>query len=155
MNEPFELSINSTGQLVLKRAGKDDVTDVRVQRAFPWSNPRAFISLRGPDSKEVLLIEDLGQLAAAEREAVDRALGAAAFIPRITHVDGVVLEFGFQMWQAQTDRGPVNFRVQEREDIRFLSDGRFILKDADGNLYELPKLEDLDAHSRVAVEVLI
>jgi hypothetical protein len=45
--------------------------------------------------------------------------------------------------------------VQEREDIRFLPDGRFSIKDADGNIYELRPLSDLDEHSRRALEPLI
>jgi hypothetical protein len=56
---------------------------------------------------------------------------------------------------VQTDRGAVEFRVQEREDIRFLPDGRFRLKDADGNVYELPSAVELDEHSRRAIGVIV
>jgi hypothetical protein len=45
--------------------------------------------------------------------------------------------------------------VQEREDIRFLPDGRFRIKDADGTVYEMVRLEDLDEASRRAVEPLL
>ena len=58
-------------------------------------------------------------------------------------------------WKVQTDRGPAEFRVQEREDIRFLPDGRFRIKDADGNVYEMPSLTGLDDRSRRAVEPLM
>jgi hypothetical protein len=39
-------------------------------------------------------------------------------------------------------------RVQEREDIRFLSDTRFSVKDANGNLYEIEDASKLDELSR-------
>ena len=55
----------------------------------------------------------------------------------------------------QTDRGPAEFRVQEREDIRFLHDGRFSIKDADGIVYELASLEKLDEASRRAIRPLL
>ena len=76
-------------------------------------------------------------------------------IPKITRIDHVDVRFGFQQWNVQTDRGPIEFRVQEREDIRFMNDGRFSIKDADGNVYELAPLDKLDDHSRKAVEALI
>ena len=54
---------------------------------------------------------------------------------RVRRVDEIDVRFGYQQWKVQTDRGPIEFRVQEREDIRFLPDGRFSVKDADGNVY--------------------
>jgi hypothetical protein len=45
--------------------------------------------------------------------------------------------------------------VQEREDIRFMPDGRFAVKDADGNLYELPPMKELDEESRRALEAVV
>ncbi len=65
------------------------------------------------------------------------------------------MRFGYQQWTVQTDRGPAAFRVQEREDIRFHPDGRFSVRDADGTVYELPRLEVLDEHSQKALRPLI
>ena len=152
---PFELIVDEQSKLVLKRPGEDDVRDVRVRRAFPWTNPDQFISIRNSDGKELLMIESLTGLSADVRRTIQLTLAAGVFIPRITRVDEVDVRFGFQQWKVQTDRGPVEFRVQEREDIRFLPDGRFSLKDADGNVYELPPLSQMDDHSRRAVEPLI
>ena len=45
--------------------------------------------------------------------------------------------------------------MQEREDIRFLPDGRYAIRDADGNIYELRPLSELDDHSRKALVPLI
>jgi hypothetical protein len=70
-------------------------------------------------------------------------------------VDDVDVRFGHQQWKVRTDRGPAEFRVQEREDIRFLPDGRFRIKDADGTVYEMVSLSQLDERSRRAVEALI
>ncbi len=50
-------------------------------------------------------------------------LAATSFVPQIQHVDDVDVRFGYQQWKVQTDRGPADIRVQEREDIRFLPDG--------------------------------
>lgn len=155
MTTPFELIEDARGRLTLKRPGQDDVEDVRIRRAFPWSHPNRYISIRDSQGRELLLIEDLAELEDSARRMIDRTLGETVFVPRVTRVDAVDLRFGYQQWKVQTDRGPIEFRVQEREDIRFLADGRFSLKDADGNVYEMPRLEDLDDHSRRAVEALV
>ena len=154
MKEPFELIVDAQRKLTLKREGDDDVADVRIRRAFPWSSPSRFISIRSSEGKELLLIDDLASLPAEQGRIVEDALASSVFIPKITHVDEVDDSFGFQHWKVRTDRGPVESRVQDREDIRFLDDGRFSIKDADGNVYELAPLDQLDDHSRKAVRII-
>jgi hypothetical protein len=153
--EPFDLLTNEQGRLVLRRPGKDDVVDVRIRRAFPWTNADAFVSVRDAEGKELLLLESLEPLDPGRRKTVEDWLDGASFIPRIVAVDEVDLRFGYQQWKVRTDRGPAEFRVQEREDIRFLPDGRFRIKDADGTVYEMVSLSQLDEASRRAVEALI
>ena len=151
----FKLHPDDQGKLRLQRPGQDDVADVRVRRAFPWSNRNFFISVRSSEGKELLLIEDISALDPLQRRIVTDYLEASIFIPRITRVDSIDVRFGHQQWKVQTDRGPADFRVQEREDIRFHPDGRYSLRDADGTIYELPPRDQLDEHSRKALEPLI
>ncbi|HEX4054554.1 MAG TPA: DUF1854 domain-containing protein [Tepidisphaeraceae bacterium] len=151
----FDLKPDRQGRLVLSRPGSEDVTDVRLRRAFPWSCPSRHISVRAKEGKEILLIDDLGALPADLRVTVVGCLSATSLIPKIHRVLHVDVRFGFQQWTVETDRGPADFRVQEREDIRFMPDGRFTVKDADGNLYELPSIGDLDEHSRRAIEAVV
>jgi hypothetical protein len=152
---PFDLDRNARGQLVLKRPGHDDVADVRVRRAFPLTRAGQYVSLRSPDGKELVLINDLADVPPAVRSTIEAALAGTTFVPRITRVESVDVRFGHQQWTVQTDRGPAAFRVQEREDIRFLNDGRFRIKDADGTVYEMDSLDQLDDASRRAVEPLM
>ena len=147
MND-FELIKDGLNRLTLRRPGQDDVADVRLRRAFPWTGPDRFISIRSAEGKEILLIEDLASVGPGVREMIERTLADTSFIPRILQVDDINTQFGYQEWTVRTDRGPAKFRVQEREDIRFLSDGRFRVKDADGNIYELPNTDSLDARSQ-------
>src|SRR5438874_9102597 len=154
MSDSFDLVVNEQSKLVLKRAGQDDAVDVRVRRAFPWTRPERFVSVRSSEGKELMMIEDASGLNESLRRIIGEHLAGTVFIPKITRIDAVDVRFGYQQWRVQTDRGPIEFRVQEREDIRFLPDGRFNLRDADGNVYELPPLSQLDDHSRRAVEPL-
>jgi len=144
----FDLIEDGKGRLTLRRPEMDDVADVRLRRAFPWSGPGKFISVRTAEGKELVLIEDLAMLDVDRRKLVERYLADTSFIPRILQVHDIDTQFGYQEWSVRTDRGDAKFRVQEREDIRFLGDGRFRIKDADGNIYELPNTHSLDAQSR-------
>lgn len=153
--ETFELIEDDRRRLVLRRGGQDDMVDVRVRRAFPWSHKDRFVSIRSSDGKELMLIEDPSSLPPELRATVEKWLDEHTFIPRVTRIDHVDVRFGYQQWTVQTNRGPAEFRVQEREDIRFHPDGRFSIKDADGNVYEMPRLDELDQHSRRAVESLL
>jgi Domain of unknown function (DUF1854) len=153
--EPFELAIDDKHRLVLKRPGQDDVQDVRIRRVFPLTNADQFISIRSSEGKELLLIDDLKAINAENRRLIKQMLSSTNFVPQIQQIFEVDVRFGYQQWNVQTDRGPANFRVQEREDIRFLNDGRFRIKDADGTVYEMPSLDKLDDASRKAVESLV
>lgn len=155
MSESFELIEGDPGQLILKRPGVEDVRDVRIRRAFPWTQPDQFISLRSKEGKELVMIDDLSTVEPALRKTVERWLEQNSFIPRILRIESVDVSFGYQLWKVQTNRGPAEFRVQEREDVRFLQDGRFSVRDADGNVYELPPLDQLDPASREAAEALL
>lgn len=155
MSDEFDLIVDEQGRLLLRQPGKDDVVDVRLRRAFPWSKPGNFISIRDAEGKQLLLIDDLEPLDADRRTTIEHWLGDTSFVPRIVSVDDVDVRFGYQQWKVRTDRGKAEFRVQEREDIRFLPDGRFRIKDADGTVYEMVRLDELDETSRRAIEPLI
>ena len=155
MVDTFELFADDQARLVLRRPGKDDVVDVRLRRAFPWSMPMGFVSVRDAEGKELLLIESLELLDVGRRKTIEAWLASSSFVPRILSVEDVDVRFGYQQWKVRTDRGRAEFRVQEREDIRFLPDGRFRIKDADGTVYEMVSLSQLDEASRRAVESII
>jgi hypothetical protein len=151
----FNLEMDPQGRMVLKRPEAEDAVDVRIRRSFPWSSPGHNVSIRSKEGKELVMIDDLAALPEPLRKVVEDYLSSTSLIPRITQVLAVDVRFGFQQWTVQTDRGPADFRVQEREDIRFMADGRFSVKDADGTIYELPRMDQLDEASRRAIEAVV
>lgn len=153
--QPFELSEDPQGRLVLARPEHEPVVGVTLRRAFPWSNPSRHVSIRSGEGKELLHVDDVAALPPALRDLIARWLTRNSFVPKITRVRSINMDFGYQQWAVETDRGPATFRVQEREDVRFLHDGRFAVKDANGNIYELANLSQLDRDSRRALEVLL
>jgi hypothetical protein len=151
----MQFVVEPDSTVTLKRDGVDDVKDVRFRRAFPWSKAREYVSVRDEKGKEQLMIRALDELAPDQRAVVENWLNKNSFIPIVTRVEKVNTDFGYQEWHVETDRGPVTFRVQEREDVRFLPDGRFSIKDVDGNIYAMPKLSDLDQKTLRALEPVL
>ena len=140
---------NAAGQLVATLEGrKDPIVDVRVVRCFPWSVPDSYVSVRNDKGKEVAMLRSLDALDAPNRETVEQELKDKVFNPKILRVIEFKHEFGVTQIQAETDRGEVTFQIRSRDDIRVLSATRALFRDVDGNTYELPDVNALDAAGR-------
>lgn len=140
---------DSAGRLVAHLSDRDQpVVDVRVARCFPWSVPDQYVSLRDADGREVALLKNLEELDSASRDVVERELADKIFNPKIKKIISFNDEFGVVSITAETDRGTVTFQVRGRDDVRVLSSTRALLRDADGNCYELEDIRKLDGPGR-------
>jgi hypothetical protein len=144
---------NAAGQLELDLHGRDEpVVDVKVVRCFPWTVPERYISLRGPEDKEVVMLRSLDDLDDKSRRVVEEELQDKVFNPKIQRILSFKDEFGVTQIEAETDRGRVTFQIRSRDDIRVLSHRRALFRDVDGNTYELSDLSALDAAGRKYLE---
>jgi hypothetical protein len=53
-----------------------------------------------------------------------------------------------RVWRVETDRGRAEIRMQDRQDVVPLEDGRFLIHDVFGDVHLLPPLDALDRRSR-------
>jgi hypothetical protein len=143
----LRLRTDERGRMFILREGHAD-QQVVARRAFPWSRPDQFISLRGKEGGELAMIESLTLLPDAAQAQILAFLAAGTFIPRIRRITRIDMQHGYQLWDVETEAGSLQLRVQEREDIRFLSETRFSVKDANGNVYEIPDVSELDEGSQ-------
>lgn len=140
---------DAAGRLVVHPAGgREPVVGASVARCLPWTLPDDYISLLDADGHEIALLRSLEELDDASRRVVDEELRDKVFNPRIRRIRQFKHEFGVTSIRAETDRGEVTFQLRSRDDIRILSPTRALFRDADGNTYELPDLDALDADSR-------
>ncbi len=147
------LDVDDAGRLVVHLAGSDEpIVDAKVMRCFPWSRPQRYVSIVDPDGEEIVLLETLDELSEESRRVVERQLATRIFNPVIRRVIEHKREFGIASIIAETDRGTVTFQVRTRDDIRMLSATRALFRDADGNIYELPDVTQLDPASRKRLE---
>ena len=124
-------------------------------RAFPLSQPNQFIILLDADKKEIGMIEDIKQLNKASRKALEEELEKCYFMPKITKIHSVNGNFGVTQWKVDTDRGTVLFDLRSRYDIVSLDGGRILIKDVDGNRYEIVNYHQLDLKSMTLIETQI
>jgi len=161
---PFAVRFLDAKTLRLFRTHAEDATvrltiegdrswrEVRVARAFPFSDPDRYIGLRDGDDKDIGILTTLHGLDNDSRAIIEEELERRYFTPRIERVLTVKEEFGVVTWEVETDRGPRRFLVRNLRDSTFpLGANRLMMTDTDGNRYEFP---DVSAVGPKAMTVL-
>jgi hypothetical protein len=125
------------------------VLDARVVRVFPLSDPDRHLSLRDAKGNEIGVLCDPSRLPAATRRLVEEALARRYFLPVITRIVSARDRHGTTRWKVETDHGPMSFLTRNlREEVIAPALGRYLLKDLDGNRYDVPQVGALDAASQ-------
>ena len=160
-----DLSLLSPREIRLYLDDFDDLTlDLRgeihkrigVHRAFPLNAPAKFIVLQNSDGNEIGIVRDLSDLDSDSQDALEIALEQAYFMPRILKINSIVSNFHVPTWDVETDRGHRVFEIpSSRRDVRVIDDVRVILRDADGNRYEIVDYRRLDPDSIAFVETIV
>jgi hypothetical protein len=128
-------------------------TDVTVHRMFPLSHPGDMLTLCDRNGNEIGVLCDLNGLEEASRQALLQEIEMAYFVPKIERVHSIKEEYGVVRWVVDTDRGSRAFEVQSRHDIRPMGGGRFIVRDMDGNRYDIADMAALDIESKAMLEL--
>jgi hypothetical protein len=122
----------------------------------PLSRPNAYLALLDGKGEEITVIPDPSALQPASLEAVQRELrqrNLTATIAAITHAKQ---EFGATYWSVLTDRGPRDFVTQNlQENALWFSDRQLLLLDVDGNRFEIPDIDTLDARSQGFIHTIL
>lgn len=122
-------------------------------RCFPVTHRDKWIMLRDKEGEEIGLIDDIANLPAESRRALQTELERTHIMPRITRIYDILDRHGVPAWEVETDRGPRTVEIRSsRRDIRLLGAGRVLLRDADGNHFEIPNYHQLDPASRTRLE---
>ena len=137
-------------KLIIK--GNGEYTKVKIIQSFPFSDPYNFIAFRDQDNEEIGVLENAALLDRKSRKILEAELEKAYFIPKIERVNDIDEDFGVPKWDVETDRGPRKFELRSREDAHSAGGGRVLIKDIDGNKYEIPNRYNLDRQSQVLLE---
>jgi hypothetical protein len=102
--------------------------------------------------KEIGVVKDIKKMDSESRQIVEEELEMMYFIPKIIRINRIRSERGSYKWLVETDRGEREFDIRHREDIRMIESNRVIVKDVDGNRFEIPNYSRLDPRSRSMLE---
>lgn len=143
---------NELDDLVVELPDGSTHEKIRAMCSFPLSKPRKFIILKDKENEEIGLIENVKELKSKYRKLLEDELQKSYFIPTINKIKNLEEKFGVSQWEVETNKGEHTFSVKNREEIRSQSDGRVLIKDADGNSYEIPNYRKLDPKSIAFLE---
>ena len=122
--------------------------DVRAVWTFPLSGKTDYVSFLDEHGKEVLLLARPNELDKESRRALHAALERMYYVARILRIYSIRETMGISQWEVLTDRGYAAFEVVDRDLIRRLPGGRYLMADADGNRFEIPDAIRLDPRSQ-------
>jgi len=137
-------------RLCISVDGEESV-DVRALRAFPVSGKADYVSFLNKDDKEIALVARPGKLDRESRSALHNALDKMYYVPKISQVYKLTEKMGVTNWRVMTDCGFASFEVVDRQHIRKLPNNRLLIKDADGNRFEIEDTLRLDDRSQVLI----
>lgn len=148
----IKIARNSFEELTVELPDGTTYTNVEAIRSFPLTDSNKYISLLDNEEKEIGIIQDIKQLPRESEKVLRSELQKRYFLPKITKIHSLDGEFGVTEWVVETNRGPVTFGMRTRYDVVSLENGRVLIKDADGNRYEIENYHRLDPDSIALLE---
>jgi hypothetical protein len=107
------------------------------------------ISVRDAEGEEVGLIDDISMLDGKSRALMQAELEKSYFMPRISNILYCEEKLNVVTMEVETDRGDRTFQIRNvRRNIRNLPHYRIVIKDVDGNRYEIPDWTELPGPAR-------
>lgn len=147
----YQLRKDAFGNLDLVWSDGEVVERVTPVRAFPFSDPEHGFSLVDAESHEVLWLDSINDLNAADRALVDEALASREFMPVITRIDSVSSFNTPSTWQVNTQQGKTQLVLKGEEHIRRINGmggNNLLISDNHGIQFLIKDVTQLDKHSR-------
>lgn len=135
---------------------------VVILRSFPVTNPDEFLSVREPDSKkqgrgkEIGMIRHMSDFDGETQKLFAEELDRRYFTPELKKINSVKDKFGYLYWDVVTTAGNVTFVLNNPfSNIRILEDGRILINDIDGNVFQISDPKKLDSASLKKIEIYL
>ena len=126
-----------------------------IVMAFPISKRARFVAVRDNQGEELGIIRDVGSLDPHSWRIVSEEVERSYFMPLILEVLDVTEKLAVGTWKVETDRGSRTFQVRRpRQNLRKIG-RRIIIRDVDGNRYEIRDWRKLSLRARSQIEEYI
>ncbi|HGJ64828.1 TPA: DUF1854 domain-containing protein [bacterium] len=139
--------------------GEIEYSEVRPVMSSPLSSPETYVSFYeikdDKKDKEIGIIDDINKLDSESKKLIKEELKKEYFMPQIIRINSMNESHGVMKFDVETDKGRRIFETRYKEDIRKLIGGRIIIRDADGNRYEISDFRKLDQRSMNLIDTEI
>lgn len=143
-----EIRRDSYGHAVANIDGEEIVLS-HIVSIYPISNKTSFIALRDQQGKEIGILDTIDKVDGESKRIIWEELERSYFLPRIRDIHAINEKLGVLTWEVSTDRGFRVFQVRNpRKNVRAVTNRRFIVKDVDGNRYEIRRIGNLPAKAQ-------
>ena len=121
----------------------------KLAMAFPLSKRTQMVAVFDLAGEEVGILDDLDRLDPRSKRIVSEEIEKSYFLPKIQDIVEITEKFRLVTWSVITDRGPRTFQVRHiRQNIRKIGRKRVIIRDVDGNRFEVQNVLDLSLSSK-------
>ncbi len=147
--DPAKTTLRRIGGLTrLTIAGDRSWTRANPARAFPVTDPDHYIGFLDGAGKDIGILYDPALLDEESQRILAEDIEMRYFVPVVTEVKKVKVEFGAVYWDVETTRGPRHVIVRSlRDNLQELTATRVLVTDVDGNRIEFPNINELDQES--------
>ena len=153
--DKISVSRDQYGHAVAEIDGQKTVLS-HIVSIYPISNKTEFLALRDQQGKEVGILDSMGKLDHDSKKIVWEELERSYFLPRIKDIHAINEKLSVLTWEVSTDRGFRAFQVRNpRKNVRAVTNRRFIVKDVDGNRYEIRNIVNLPARAQTLIAEFI
>lgn len=131
---------------------------IAVHRAFPFTDPEKYISVREADEKarEIGIVKNLADLSKSSADMLREQMNIRYFTPVIKRINDIKDEYGFAYFDVLTDRGACRFTIHMNGgSVVRLSETRILIQDLDGNRFEIPDITSLSAGELKKLDLFI
>lgn len=145
-NEDFSLELKNDGLLYFNNEkGQKQIT---VKQCFPWSKPDELLSLRDDKSKEVFLIERISDLSKSNQGQLTNYLFKVDLVLKIIKILSIEEDLQLRSYHVETVQGVRSFQTKLDEWPEVKPDGRVLISDLSGDLFQIESFDLLDECSK-------
>lgn len=131
--------------------GYEDKGIVTLRRMFPFDEPYTMISVLDEREEEIGIIRDINEFSSAD--FLKEELEKIYFMPIIKSIRSMKERFGYSNFKTVTDRGNLEFTVNDIYKSMLKKGAGVIITDVDGNRYAIPDVSALDKKSYRMIEL--
>ena len=152
LGDQVQFRRDDEGNVLLQVDGREQVV-ANVTGAFPLSRRQNMISLRDREGREIGILDDVRKLDEQSRTIVKLELERSYFMPRIMDIFSVKEALSVVTWEVRTNKGLRTIEIRHvRKNIQRIGQRRFVIKDVDGNRYEIRDWINLPSHGQKLIE---